>query len=238
MVELKTAEHVAHFMMGSISLSRFDKKFVESLQLLKQVTTNQVELFYKIIYKYRRQLSKHELDADKLIHLPWTLKVIESAPQYTDGHVSIVNNQIIFKCPYNKNFIDAFRKEDTNTFVWNKELKQYSTEYSTHLLKLLIYTSNKFFKTVHYCNIVTGLLDTIKEYKDVKYWQPTLTRINGNLFIVAITEQLNEALGDIVLDTKPATIANLVYHGVHIDESIYDINDEKQTCSGQSVAVG
>ena len=66
MVELKTAEHIAHFMMGNISLSRFDKKFVESLQLLKQVTTNQVELFYRIIYKYRRQLGKHELDADKL----------------------------------------------------------------------------------------------------------------------------------------------------------------------------
>jgi hypothetical protein len=216
-------------MMGSISLSRFDKKFVESLQLLKQVTTNQVELFYKIIYKYRRQLSKHELDADKLIHLPWTMKVIESAPQYTDGHVSIEDNQIIFKCPYNKNFIDAFRKEDTNTFVWDKERKQYSTEYSTHSLKLLVYTSNKFFKTVHYCNVVSSLLDTIKEYKDVKYWQPTLTRINGNLFIVAITEQLDEVLGDMILDTTPAIVSKLVYYGVHIDESIYDINDERQT---------
>ena len=229
MVELKTAEHVAHFMMGSISLSRFDKKFVESLQLLKQVTTNQVELFYKIIYKYRRQLSKHELDADKLIHLPWTMKVVESATQYTDGHVSIIGNQIIFKCPYNKNFIDAFRKEDTNTFVWDKEHRQYSTEYSTHSLKLLVCTANKFFKTIHYCNVVTGLFDTIKEYKDVKYWQPTLIRFNGNLYIVATTEQLDDALGNMILDTTPAIISKLVYYGVHIDESIYDINDERQT---------
>jgi hypothetical protein len=229
MVELKTAEHVAHYMVGNISLSRFDKRFVESLQVLKQVTTNQVELFYKIIYKYRRQLSKNELDADKLIYLPWTSKVIESVPQYTDGHVSIEGNLIIFKCPYNKNFIDAFRKEDANTFVWNKELKQYSAEYSTHSLKLLVYTANKFFKVVHYCNIVIDLLDTIKEYKDIKYWQPTLTRINGNLFIVATTEQLDEALCDMVLNTTPITISKLVYHGVHIDESIYDVNDKRQT---------
>ena len=229
MVELKTAEHIAHFMVGNISLSRFDKKFVESLQVLKQVTTNQVELFYRIIYKYRRQLGKHELDADTLIHLPWTIKVVESAPQYTDGHISIEDNQIIFKCPYNKNFIDAFRKEDTNTFVWDKERRQYSTEYSTHSLKLLVYTANKFFKTMHYCDIVTSLLDTIKEYKDAKYWQPTLTRINGNLFIVATTERLDEVLGDMVLDTRPITISTLVYHGVHIDESTYDNNDAKQT---------
>jgi len=82
---------------------------------------------------------------------------------------------------------------------------------------------------VHYCNIVTGLLDTIKEYKDVKYWQPTLVKINDNLFITATTEQLDDALGDMVLDTTPTTISKLVYHGVHIDESLYDINDEKQT---------
>jgi hypothetical protein len=228
MVELKTAEHIAHFMMGNISLSRFDKKFVESLQLLKQVTTNQVELFYKIIYKYRRQLTKHELDADKLIHLPWTIKVVESAPQYTDGHISIEGNQIIFKCPYNKNFIDAFRKEDTNTFVWDKERRQYSAEYSTHSLKLLIKTSIKFFKVIHHCNIVTGLIDSLKEYETVKYWQPTLNKINGNLFIVATTEQLEEALDNLVLDTSPLTIAKLVYYGVHIDESVYDVNDERQ----------
>jgi hypothetical protein len=82
---------------------------------------------------------------------------------------------------------------------------------------------------IHYCNIVTGLLDTIKGYKDIKYWQPTLTRINGNLFIVATTEQLDEALCDMVLNTTPITISKLVYHGVHIDESIYDINDKRQT---------
>jgi len=228
MVELKTAEHIAHFMMGNISLSRFDKKFVESLQLLKQVTTNQVELFYRIIYKYRRQLGKHELDADKLIHLPWTIKVVESAPQYTDGHISIEGNQIIFKCPYSKNFIDAFRKADTNTFVWSKEHRQYSAEYSTHSLRLVVNISKQFFKIVHYCDIVTGLIDSLKQYETVKYWKPTLTRINGNLFIVAINEQLNEALSDVILDTTPTTISKLVYHGVHIDESIYDINDERQ----------
>jgi hypothetical protein len=229
MVELKTAEHIAHFMVGNISLSRFDKKFVESLQVLKQVTTNQVELFYRIIYKYRRQLSKHELDADTLIHLPWTIKVIESAPLYTDGHVSIVDNQIIFKCPYNKNFIDAFRKQDTNTFVWDKEHRQYSAEYSTHALKLLVNSATKIFKVVHYCSITSDLLDQLKEYETCKYWKPTLTRINGNLYIVSTTEQLDEALGDTVLDTEPSTIAKLTYYGIHIDESIYDSNDARQT---------
>lgn len=228
MVELKTAEHIAHFMMGNISLSRFDKKFVESLQVLKQVTTNQVELFYRIIYKYRRQLSKHELDADVLIHLPWTMKVVESATQYTDGHVSIENNQIIFKCPYNKSFIDAFRKEVDNTFVWDKERRQYSVDYSTHSLKILIKVATNFFKAVHYCDITSRLLAQVKEYESCKYWKPTLVRINGNLFIVASNEELDNALGDTVLDTSPPAITKLIYHGIHIDETVYDTTDERQ----------
>lgn len=228
MVELKTAEHVAHFMMGSISLSRFDKKFIESLQILKQVTTNQVELFYKIIYKYRRQFTKHELDVETLIHLPWTIKVIESAPQYTDGHISIEGKQIIFKCPYNKNFIDTFRKQDTNTFVWDKERRQYNAEYSTHSLKLLVNSAKQIFKSVHYCSITSQLMDQLKEYENCKYWRPTLIRINGNLFIVACNEQLNNSLGDLVLDTSPSTITQLVYYGIHIDESVYDVADERQ----------
>jgi hypothetical protein len=49
------------------------------------------------------------------------------------------------------------------------------------------------------------------------------------LFIVASNEELDNALGDLVLDTSPITLANLVYHGIHIDESIYDINDDRQT---------
>jgi hypothetical protein len=228
MLELKTAEHVVHFMMKDISLSRFDKRFVESLQVLNQITTNQVELFYKIIFKYRRQFLKHELDVDKLIYLPWNKKVIESSIQYTAGHVLIENNKIFFKCPYNKNFIQAFRNQPSNTFVWDKEARQYESTYGPYQLKLLVTTIPKFFKEINYCDVTKSILEKVKEYDNVKYWQPTLCNVNGNLMIVAITNHLNEALGDMVLNTDSKTIATLVYHGVTIDTSVYDTNDTKQ----------
>jgi hypothetical protein len=228
MLELKTAEHVIHFMMSNISLSRFDKRFVESLQVLNQITTNQVELFYKIIYKYRRQFVKHELDVDKLIYLPWTKNIIESSVRYTAGHVQIENNKIFFKCPYNKNFIQAFRSQPTNPFTWNKETRQYESGYGAHQLKLLLTTIPKFYKEVYYCDNTKAILEKLEEYSDVKYWQPTLVRVNGNLMIVAINDYLNQALGSMVLNTDSKTLATLVYHGVKIDDSVYDINDIKQ----------
>jgi hypothetical protein len=227
MVELKTTEHLLHFMTKNINLSRFDEKFVESLLSLNQITTNQVELFYKIVYKYRRQFIKHEMDVEKLIYLPWNTKIVESSIQYTAGHVSIEDNTIIFKCPYNKNFVDSFRKIPDNSFKWNKETRQYEASFAPHLLKMLVDTGDKFFKGMFYCHISTELLNSLKEYAHVKYWQPTLCKVNGNLFIVASNSNLDEALGDIVLSSNPTTLAKLVHYGVTIDKSVFEHADAK-----------
>lgn len=227
MEELKTAEHVAYFMSKKISLSRFDSKFVESLQILDRVTTNQVELFYKIIYKYRRQFIKHELCVEKLIHLPWTTTVVESATQYTDGHVSISNNQIIFRCPYNRTFIDDFRKVEMNHFIWQKEERYYETEYSEHSLKLLMEVASKYFKTIHLCEVTTELLSSLLEYSSAKIWNPTLMNVNGNLMIGGINPNLHNALIDTVLSTDTLTLSKLVSYGVYIDDALYDSTEPK-----------
>lgn len=228
MVDLKTAEHVAHFMKQNISLSRFDERFITNILSLSQVTTNQVELFYKIIFKYRRQFVKHELDVDKLLYLPWSVKVVESSPHYTTGHVTIENNKIYFRSPYNKNFLNLFRKQANNHFVWDRDTKQYEATYSLYQLKLLLNVSSKFYTNMFYCDTTKAILDELKKYEGAKYWQPTLSRVNGNLYILASNSYLDEALKDLVLNTDGITIATLVQYGVTIDKSVYDINDKKQ----------
>lgn len=224
MVELKTAEHVIHFMKsGSINLSRYDDRFISNLQVLKQVTTNQVELFYKLIYKYRRQLSKYELDPEILIHLPWTMRVIESTSEHTDGYVFIENEQIMFRCPYNRNFIGKFRSNPSNYFVWNKEQRVYQTKYGPYSLKMLLTVAKEFFPKLSYCDNVKNLLDPLKEYIDTKYWNPTLVKANDRYYIAGINEHLNEALGDMKLNTEPATLAKLCLYGVATD--ITELNE-------------
>ena len=226
MVELKTAEHVIHFMIsGVISLSRYDEKFITNLQTLKQVTTNQVELFYKLIYKYRRQLSKHGYDADNLIHLPWVMSVIESSEAYTDGHVAIVDNIITFKCPYNRAFIDTFRKQPMNHFQWNRDNRQYECKFGTHALKILLETASRIYKKVHCCELTVKMIDSLKQYEDVKYWQPTLLKVNGNFIIAASNHHLDEAINDLTLNDDPVTLSRLAFYGVKIDPSVHDNSD-------------
>ena len=150
MVDLQTTEHLLHFLIGNVQLSRFDEKFISSLTTQSRVTTNQVELFYKLLYKYRRQLAKHELDPDKLIYLPWQMPMVESSKQYTQGHLTIEGDKIVFKCPYNRNFITEFRANEDNPFVWDKELDSTrATMEPIHLVSCLILRQN-ISKTLTY----------------------------------------------------------------------------------------
>lgn len=228
MVILHTAEQVAYYMSTTISLSRYDSKFIENIQQLKQVTTNQVELFYKIIYKYRRQFANNELDVEVLINLPWKCQVIDSSPSFTDGYLAIDKGMIIFKCPYQRNFIEAFRKHPNNNFVWNKVAKQYEHKFGTQPLKMLYKIAGKFFKSMQHCAVTAEILDSLKEFEGITHWQPTLMRVNGNLLIVASNECLDEAISDIKLDTDLVTLAILAHYGITIDTNLYDASHPKE----------
>ena len=215
MVELKTAEQVAYFIKGNISLSRYDSRFIDSIMSIKQVTTNQVELFYKIVYKYRRQLARYNLDPEVLIYLPWGMKVVESTSDYTDGHISISNGRIYFTCPFNRSFIDAFRKCDMNEYIWNKENRRYESPYSTHALKILCETASKFYKVVRFCDTTVKILDTLTPYQNTKIWQPTLVMVNGRRMICPLNESLNNALGDANIDEL--SLSEIASFGVLIE---------------------
>jgi hypothetical protein len=227
MVKLNTAEQVMHFMHTSISLGRFDERFIESLQLTKKITTNQVELFYKLIYKYRKQFVKYELVVEQLIELPWKTPIVESSVRYTEPYLSIVDNKIIFKCPYNKNFIETFRNQKLNNFIWEKDKRYYEADYGQQALKLLITAANKHFKKINFCEVTTKLLETLIPFEPVKYWHPTLVNVNGNLLIAATNESINKALGDTKFSTDLPTLSNLTSYGVQIDKSLYDNNDNR-----------
>ncbi|MFY8211799.1 MAG: hypothetical protein ACOVLB_03970 [Candidatus Nanopelagicus sp.] len=228
MVILHTAEQVAYYMSTTISLSRYDGKFIDNIQQLKQVTTNQVELFNKIIYKYRRQFAINELDVEVLINLPWKCQVIDSSPSFTDGYLAIDKGMIIFKCPYQRNFIEAFRKEPNNNFVWNKVAKQYEHKFGTQPLKMLYKIAGKFFKSMQHCAVTAEILDTLKEFEGITHWQPTLMRVNGNLLIAASNEWLDAAISDIKLNTDLVTLAILAHYGITIDTSLYDASQPKE----------
>jgi hypothetical protein len=220
-----TLDELATWMLTNIRLSRYDDQFINNLTLYitsqKRITTNQDTLFKRVARKYHRQFSHHKINVENELLLHWSVDVVESLPEYTGANIKIENDKIIFRSPYNKNFLAALRKNTPYSLVWVKEKKQYEANYSPTVLKQLIYLSAEHYTVLNYCDTVTQIINTLSEYDSVKYWVPTLV-YNKGYYIAAINEHVYEATKHIELSSDLKSIAQLVKYGITVDQSVKD----------------
>ena len=230
-------DEVATWMLSNIRLSRYDDQFVNNLTLYvvqhNRITSNQHALFKKVASKYVKQFNHYKINVSDIVTLPWSVPVVESAPEHTSASITIEGDDIIFKSPYNKNFISAYRKNPIHSMNWEKDNRYYKLKYSPTVLRDLMYMSSEYYEVIRYCPITTDIINKLSDYESVKYWIPTLTYVNGLLCIKAINTHLYEAIKDIPLDDDLKTIATLVKYGVKIDDSV--INHFKETNDSNKV---
>jgi len=224
-------EQVVDYLLKYISLGTYDKKFVGNILQLnvaasKSVTTNQAALLDKIILRYHRQLAKAELNSIDLVNLSWKLPPIESSPIFTEAYVSIMDDTTItIHSPYKKEFVKELKQHDYMN--WDREGKLWSTVASEHTLKEVLEIVNSNYDKVNYCPVVQQVLNTVKEYETMIYWNPTLSRINGNLYVVAANGPLMEAIKNLPLGTDYHTLAILSRMGIRIEPALISaIHDE------------
>jgi hypothetical protein len=217
-------EHLLDYILkGHLHLSKKDYGFFNNLQYIIQsknkVTSNQNALFDKLIVKYQRQLKKLGHNIQVLQELNWHVELVPTEKTFLNAHISVEDDILVLRSPFNTHFIQDFRKLDDNTFVWDKNSRTYRSNYSTHALKLLLGAVNRHFKDVAFCPVVSNLLEDIQGY-DNCVWEPTLKKINGQYIIVAINKNLYEATKDIELNNDPLTLQKLSTYGIQIDTSV------------------
>lgn len=221
---MKNKEQLLYFFLtGKISLSQYDYKFMANLQTmiqnLNRVTSNQAVLFDNLISKYKKQLAKQGLVKDELKALSWKTLVIDSTPEYTGAIVTIVNDKIHLRVPFNKSFINAFRQIEDNQFDWDKDLKIYTAPFNTISFKTATTFPKKHFSSMRLCTQAEQLLEDISKYEST-YWRPTLTSVKGNLVIVAMNSILAEQLENIELETTPKSFFTLSRLGIDVDPAL------------------
>jgi hypothetical protein len=226
-----TKEQLVDYLSKYISLGTYDKKFVNNLLELnitagKSVTTNQAALLDKIILRYHRQLAKAELNSIDLVNLSWSVSPIESSPIYTEAYVSIMDDTtLIVHSPFKKDFVKELKQHDY--MEWDRDNKMWSTNVSELTLKSVLEIVNQHYEKVNYCPLVQQVVDTVKEYETMRYWNPTLTKINGNLFIAAANESLMTAIEHLPLSTEYHILARLTRMGIRMDPSLVnEVHDE------------
>jgi hypothetical protein len=237
---MDSKEHILYFLLnGKINLSQFDQKFFSNLQMLiiknNRITTNQAALFDKLVDKYARQLNKHSIHKETISNLEWKTNIIASTPEYTNAKVSVVDDNLTIRLPFNKNFISAFKNVDDNPFEWNKTDKMYVAKFGTYALKIATTLLPEFFE-VDYSSEIQNILNELNQYDSVKYWKPTLRMVNNNLMIVAINDILYESIKDIELKLDIPTLYKLSHYGISIDEELIKDRPDLQF-AGSYIAV-
>ena len=211
------------FLQGKISLSQYDYKFMANLQTIIQnnsrVTSNQADLFDKLISKYKKQLVRQGLVKEELKELPWKTMIVESTSEYTGAVVSLRDNNLNIRVPFNKSFISEFRNVPNNAFEWDKETKSYSAPFGTTALKVAYTVLPKFFSTVRYDNELQNIITELHQYESL-VWNPTLMQVNGNLVVAAVNQVLAEVINSMTLSLDSMTLFKLSRMGVDVDPAI------------------
>lgn len=226
-MELKTSEHLLYFMRKNLRLSRYDLRFVTNLETIisddNRITTNQVALLHKIIPTYTKQFVALDINPDDLVLLPWKTNVVESNTEYVDTFITVVNDEIHCKTPYNKNFIQAISKSELSTFRWSLENKVYVGSLGASNMRFIIELTARHFNNIHHCPITATLLAGIDEYRSATHWDPCLMSVNGMLLVSSINSSLYDAISHIKLNTESNTLAELATYGIMIDDSVIDL---------------
>ena len=235
----KSREDILTLMLsGKYRLSRYDEKFITDIFMVidkkKMITSNQSLLFEKIARKYNRQFEKQKVDIEQLLTLPWKTQVVESAPEYIGAFISIENNTIFIKCPYNRKVIDSLcgYENDGSDFTWDKKARRYEAPFTTNRLRAGVKVVTKNYDLVNFCPVTTELLNKAKLYEDVLYWAPTLIKVNDRFLIAASNEFLDNAIKDITLNDDPKTLFTLSAHGVKIHDSILNTSFKRFAGTG------
>ena len=236
MLKLTSKEQLLHYFLNhSIKLSTYDQKFLHNLEYLiakfHRVTSNQEGLFTKLISKYSKQFTKLGYDKEELKLLPWNTPIVESMTEFTGAQVSIINDKLSLKVPFNKHFITDFRSTENNSFEWNRSEKKYYSPLSTNALKIAYTLLPKYFKTVTYSVDVMELLNQVVPLES-DVWQPTYIKKYDNYFIGGINGILYEYIKDYNFNDDPKTLFDLSQYGIKIDESVTK-NDPKKVFASE-----
>jgi len=225
-MDFKTLDDVATWMLSNIRLSRYDDQFVNNLTLYitqhGRITSNQHALFKRVATKYVRQFNHHKVNVNEIVQMNWSVPIEQSIPEYTSASIKIEDSIIVFKSPYNKNFLTALRKNPIPSMLWHRDTRQHTIDYNATNLRDLIYITSEHYQSISYCPITTDIIDKMAEYESVKYWVPTLTYVNGFYCIKAINTHLQNAIEYIPFNDDLSSIALLAKHGVKIDNSVIE----------------
>lgn len=218
-------EQVLYFMnKGEIKMSNQDASFFSTLYSLvyrnKQITSNQDQLFNKLLVKHKNQLKRKGFIASQLCELQWAkANIIPSQDDFTKANIKLVDNILYLRTPFNKKFVSELNGINANPFVWNTGARNYQAQFSTRALKVATTLVQKHFKTINFCPILAKVVEQVPLIENV-IWRPTLVKGKTGYYIAGSNSVLADKTQHIELKEDPETYFQLAKFGINISNEL------------------
>lgn len=218
-------EQLLYFMnKGEIKMSNQDASFFSTIYGLvyrnKQITSNQDQLFNKLLVKHKNQLKRKGLVASQLCELPWAkANIVASQEDFAKANIKLVDGVLYLRTPFNKKFVSELNGINSNPFLWSTGGRNYQAQFSTRALKIAVNTAQKHFKTIAFCPVLTELVKQVPPITGV-FWRPTLVKANTGYYIAGSNSVLIDKIQDIELKEDPITYFQLSKLGVNISNEL------------------
>jgi hypothetical protein len=162
-------------------------------------------------------LIRHGVEYDAAMSLPHKYPVVNSIQKTS---IELVDDKIIAKAPFKKEFLKELRDIDFPFIEWVKESKQYELPFDPKSLNRIKTLMEKHFVRVEVCDKVKTILTEVNKYKDARIWDPSLVYRNNQLLIYGLNQSLYNAINDIPLELNCTLIAKLINFGIKIDDTV------------------
>ena len=213
------------YLTGEVRLNRYDQKFMSNIWLKyisinKPLSTNQDELYEKIVHKYRKQLKKLGINWRDIKELPWKAGTVDLEKITQNTYFKLVEDeegemQMRLYFTFNKNHIDEVRAllhdddgkhfnvgSESNmgnrqkyNFTWDNRSKVWHGPFNLYLFKSLYeFALNKKVKIY---DTVQALVDKLNDCGSKAEWTPSVRIVNNRLYVSHITEEMLPVLNDI-----------------------------------------
>lgn len=208
-----------------LSLARYDVAIVESLasqtaELNRPYTDKQAALAVKIVDKYRRQLAQHNVVApEKLTNFKFGIRQVDRTKR-----ISIENNQIVIRFPYDVKLIDAVKKqlrEGQGSGKFDDEQRVWRLGMTEHMLNwaVAIGEMNQFIIDDEVRSLFDQMIETEQQgYKiELVEQQGQLTITNASANLVDYIEQ---KLGGLKMDNLLMLVDNAPVLGYEVAKDL------------------
>lgn len=220
---MKLREEVTVWLSTQISLSRYDRKFMNSIYKKvisenRPISIKQNDLWEKIVSKYQKQIESQHLTVQHLLSFKWQLPPQEFKSKYPGSQAWIEEGELRVTFKFKEELINELREIRNRyefDFVWDPECQYWHGQVTNELLTTIVNWTLAKIPEMTYDNSITNVIDQVEHTGNKRSWMPYVRTTTSGPVLLSASPTLHQTVD--ISNMGMTTVDSLSRCGVAID---------------------